>query len=55
MFQITKETFSINVTIWDEDDESPQFQNQDDDKTCVIPVYKADASEDYMVKEMGSM
>ena len=46
-----KETISINVTIWDEDDELPRFLNQDDDETCVVPVYKADASEDYMVRK----
>ena len=40
------------MTIWDEDDELPRFQNQDGGADCVIPVYKADASEDYMVKAM---
>ena len=44
-----KETMTINMTIWDTDDEMPQFQNQDSNSNCVVPVYKADASEDYLV------
>ena len=47
--QMFKETMTINMTIWDTDDEMPQFQNQDSNSNCVVPVYKADASEDYLV------
>ena len=47
--QMFKETMTINMTIWDTDDEMPQFQNQDSNSNCVVPVYKAGASEDYLV------